>query len=258
MAHFRLDATRVLTVNVPDQSRLFQTITARWQRGEGFTLATLNLDHLVKLRRDAAFRDAYTATDLVTADGKPVTWLTRLGGSRVALVTGSDLVEPLCRLAAREGIGVAFVGPTVATLRIAVDRLKAGAPELSVALLTAPSFGFDPTGAEADAIIGQIGDSGARLCLLAFGCPKQEIFAVRARAAVPGCGFVSVGAGIDFVAGAQRRAPRWMRALAFEWVWRMLRDPRRLAWRYLACGLLMPVLTLEMVRDRLRGAAQGN
>jgi exopolysaccharide biosynthesis WecB/TagA/CpsF family protein len=108
-------------------------------------------------------------------------------------------------------------------------------------------MGFDPRSAEAAANIAAIGASGARLCLVALGAPKQEIFAARAHMALPSIGFVSIGAGLDFIAGAQTRAPTWVQALALEWAWRMLNSPRRLAARYAACFQVFPRLLFRAV-----------
>ena len=59
------------------------------------------------------------------------------------------------------------------------------------------------------------------MALLALGAPRQEIFAARCRELLPDIGFVSVGAGLDFIAGHQRRAPIWLQRLALEWLWRV-------------------------------------
>ena len=90
--------------------------------------------------------------------------------------------------------------------------------------------------------------AGPLLCFLAMGAPRQERFAARGRAAAPEAGFVSIGAGLDFFAGHQRRAPRWVRRIAMEWLWRMLSNPRRLALRYLRCGLVLPWLFAQSAR----------
>ena len=88
---------RQVTVNAATRAGLLAEIARRLDRGEGFALATLNLDHLVKLRRDPAFARAYAAQDLVTADGNPIVWLSRLARRPVRLVPGSDMVLPLVR-----------------------------------------------------------------------------------------------------------------------------------------------------------------
>ncbi|MCC6305026.1 MAG: WecB/TagA/CpsF family glycosyltransferase [Rhodobacteraceae bacterium] len=247
---FRFGPHRI-AITTPDQARLLDLVGARLARGQGFALATLNLDHLVKLGRDADFAAAYAAHEFVVADGNPVVWLSRLGGKRVALVPGADLVLPLARLAAREGVAVALVGSTAPALALAAARLCEAAPGLRVALMRAPSFGFDPAGEEARAILAEVASAGAGLCLLALGAPRQERLAARGRALVPGVGFVSIGAGLDCLAGTQRRAPAWLRRLALEWLWRLATDPRRLAARYLAAAAILPGHAARALARRL-------
>ncbi|MFQ8432685.1 WecB/TagA/CpsF family glycosyltransferase [Amaricoccus sp. W119] len=92
--------------------------------------------------------------------------------------------------------------------------------------------------------------SGARLTFLALGAPKQEMFAARCREALPGIGLVSVGAGLDFLARTQRRAPEWVRRAALEWLWRAVTDPRRLARRYAECAMALPGLALGVALTR--------
>lgn len=69
-----------VTVNMPDRLRLLEDVRARLRAGRGFAIATLNLDHMVKLRRVPGFSDAYRRQDLVTADGNPIVWLSWLAG----------------------------------------------------------------------------------------------------------------------------------------------------------------------------------
>jgi N-acetylglucosaminyldiphosphoundecaprenol N-acetyl-beta-D-mannosaminyltransferase len=240
----------VIAVNMADRDTLLAEVGRRLGAGEGFALATLNLDHLVKLKRDAGFRAAYQAQDLVTADGNPIVWLSRVAGQDVALVPGSDMVEPLCRVAAEAGVGVAMVGGRDEVLALAAERLEARVPGLRIVCRIAPPMGFDPAGAAADAVLREVAASGAGLCFLALGAPKQEVLAARGRVIAPHVGFAGVGAGIDFVAGAQLRAPDWVRAIAMEWLWRAGSDPKRLAGRYLRAGMAFPALWLQARRKR--------
>ena len=223
-----------------DKGSLLAAVRQRLALREGFALATLNLDHMVKLHLSPGFRRAYARHDLVVADGNPVVWLSRLAKRPVSLVPGSELIEPICEIAAAEDVAVALIGSTSGTLAIAAARLAQKIPGLRIVLQIAPTFGFDPEGDVADAILMQVRDSGARLCFVALGAPKQEILAARGRRVGAETGFVSVGAGLDFIAGQQRRAPRWMRRLAIEWLWRLLLDPQRLLPRYLACLAILP------------------
>jgi exopolysaccharide biosynthesis WecB/TagA/CpsF family protein len=99
-------------------------------------------------------------------------------------------------------------------------------------------------------MLDELAASGARVCFLALGAPKQEILAARGFARHPGLGFVSIGAGLDFIAGHQTRAPVWVRRIAAEWLWRMLGNPRRLARRYLECIAILPSLTRRAIASR--------
>lgn len=247
-----------VTVNVPSRDALLNDLARRFDEGQGFTVATLNLDHVVKLARDPDFRCAYAAQSHVTADGNPIAWLARLAGQHdVTLVPGSDLITPVAALAAEKRVPVALFGATEASLTAAAHALETGHPALEVTLCLAPPMGFDPGGVEAGEMIGAIRDSRARLVFVALGAPKQECFAARAAAVLPETGFLSIGAGLDFISGAQNRAPKWVRAIAAEWIWRLAASPQRLAGRYGACMLALPRLTLQamVIRWRKRASA---
>ena len=245
--NFQVESQSV-TVNIADHGQLLSSVATRLGNGQGFALATINLDHLVKLRHSARFRTAYAEQDLIAADGNPVVWLSRLAGRSVQLVPGSDVLVPLAAVAARVGVTVALVGSTEGTLRAAAAALLRAVPGLNIALCVSPPMGFDVDGAEADALLADLARRKIGLCFLALGAPKQEIFAARGRHLAPGVGFASIGAGLDFLAGTEIRAPMLMRKLSLEWVWRMMQNPTRMIPRYLACAALLP----ELIADALR------
>ena len=236
---FRFGSSEI-GVNVATSAALLAAVGARLAAGQGFALATINLDHLVKLRESAAFRGAYGAQDLIVADGNPIVWLSRLARRPVSLVPGSDLVEPLARVAAKAGAAVALVGSTQAALDAAALHLAQTVPGLTVVLCHAPAMGFDPTGPLADQILADLVRLDVGLCFVALGAPKQEAFAAHGRKLAPKVGFASVGAGLDFIAGHQARAPALVRRIAMEWAWRALTSPRRLIPRYAACAAILP------------------
>ncbi len=241
---------QAIEVNVANAEALDVEVCRRLAGGKGFALATLNLDHLVKLRESDLFRAAYAAQDLVTADGNPIVWMSRLAGRPVDLLPGSDLIEPLARIAVRMGAPVGFVGSTRESLDGAADALSRRVPGLSIVARIAPPMGFDPDSAAADAILDELRSRGVRLCFLALGAPRQEGLAARGRARTPEIGFVSIGAGLDFLSGHQARAPRWVRRIAMEWLFRMLSNPRRLTRRYVLSAMILPGHVLRALRQR--------
>ena len=243
---------RRITVNVPNWAALEARVSERFAQKKGFALATLNLDHLSKLRRSERFRAAYAAQDLVTADGNPIVWMARLAGRPLELIPGSDAVLPLARVAARHGVGVALVGSSGPVLAACKSHLEREVRNLEVVCTIAPPMGFDPDGPEADSLLREIAASGARLCFVAMSAPKQEQLSARGRQLAPAVGFAGIGAGLDFIARTQRRAPVWARSLAMEWLWRALTSPRRLGPRYLKCFAILPSEMLRAIRIRLR------
>ena len=239
-----------IEVNLADKAALLTAVGQRFDDNDGFALATINLDHLVKLRCSEPFARDYAAQDFVVADGNPVVWLSKLAKHPVGLVPGSDMVVPLARLAAEKGVKVALFGSTEESLVASAAMLKQSVPELEIATCIAPTMGFDPIGSGAKAMLKDLATSGAGLVFLALGAPKQEAFAALGREITPTLGFASIGAGLDFVSGAQTRAPKWVRALAMEWAWRMFKSPARLLPRYAQCFAILPSLVLDAWRMR--------
>lgn len=239
-------------VNVPDLKSLLDQVGQNFALGKGFKVATLNLDHIVKLSKDHEFESAYQAHELVVADGNPIVWLRRVMGQSVELVPGANLIVPMAKLASETNVPIALVGATSETLEVSGRRLQTQFPGLDIREKIAPTFGFSPTGEEAITIAQKLRDQDIRMCFVALGAPKQEFFAQFASQIAPKCGFVSIGAGLDFIAGSQRRAPLWVRKLALEWLWRMLSNPIRLAKRYGACFYILPGLYRSARRAKVQ------
>jgi len=90
---FRVEGVNVQTFTLQEASeRICDDVSS----GKAFSVFTLNLDHIVKLRRNSAFRAAYERARIVLADGFPIVLSGRLQGRRVERTTGADLIEPLC------------------------------------------------------------------------------------------------------------------------------------------------------------------
>lgn len=239
-----------VAVNVPTRAGLFRAVREKFSARDGFALATLNLDHLTKLPRDPAFLAAYRAHDMVVADGRPIVWLSKLARQPVELMPGSDMILPLCALAAETGTKISLIGSSDAALQGAAQALTGRTAGLEVVHIHAPAYGFDPQGAAAEALLADLAASGAGLCFIALGAPKQELFAALGREKAPRVGFASIGAGLDFLSGHQVRAPRIMRMLALEWLWRALQAPRRMVPRYAKCFAILPGLVVQALRQR--------
>ncbi len=244
----RRAAVAGVRVNLDSLAQTTAETIDRAQRGKGFTLFTLNLDHVVKLRWSAAFRAAYRRATFVSADGWPIAWLANRGASpfdsRIERTTGADLVEPLCEAAARRGLALYLVGPGQRAQAAAIAALQRRYPKLRIVGAEAPRHGATEQQFYRFTLARRIAASRARICLISLGAPKQELLADALATRCPGVGFVCVGAALDFIADEARRAPGWMRRGGLEWLWRLVHEPRRLAVRYAACAHVLLLLGL--------------
>ena len=247
---FRVDG---VTINISSLPQAVAAIGSAAQHARSFCAFTLNLDHCTKLRSDRRFRSAYRRASFVMADGFPIVMLGRLAGVHVSRTTGADLAEPICVEAARSRLPVILFGPNNRTLRRAQARLRERIDGLDIVDAFAPGSGFDPESLEGDLAIERIRQSGARICLVALGAPRQEIFSARCADAVTGVGLICVGAALDFIAGTQMRAPPFFQNNGLEWLWRLSGNPRRLGSRYLRCAAAMPRLVADVIPQAISG-----
>lgn len=203
------------------------------ERGEGGLVFTPNVDHVVAANRNVALRNAYSHAALALADGAPIPWAARMLGTPLpAKVSGSDLIIPLARLAAERGWRVYLIGGAPGVAATAAERMRR---ELgtNVVGVDAPRLSADGQAEDEHEVLARIRTVNPHLLLAGFGSPKQELWLDRVRERIGSTVGLAVGASIDFVAGAQRRAPRWVSRIGFEWLYRLAREPRRLWRRYL-------------------------
>jgi len=210
--------------------------------------ATVNVDFAVNTYcatkaapRNPALANVLRRAELVIADGMPLVWLSRLLGTPLPeRVTGADMVPLIAERAARDHVKLYLLGGAEEYTRKAAEILTERYPGLEIAGIDTPFVKLDaPDAAEQDLeICRKINESGAFILLVGFGNPKQEIWEERNRANLK-CGImVGIGGTFNFIAGAVKRAPDWMRRSGTEWIFRIIQEPGRL-WKRYGFGLLV-------------------
>lgn len=196
---------------------------------------------------DPHHRHRLHSLDLVVPDGQPVRWaLNALHGVGLRdRVYGPELTQRVCAAAAAEGLPVYLYGSTDAVLHDLEANLRAQHPGLVIAGAR-PSLFRRAEPDEQHAIADEIRASGARICLVGLGCPRQEVFVHEHRDLLD-MPMLAVGAAFDFHAGQLAQAPRWMQDRGLEWLFRLTREPRRLWRRYL---VLNPRFVLAVIAQR--------
>jgi N-acetylglucosaminyldiphosphoundecaprenol N-acetyl-beta-D-mannosaminyltransferase len=198
------------------------------------------------------FAAVVNSADLATADGMPVlkvlNWTHGLHQERVA---GNDLMPALLERAAQDDLAVYLYGGSQDTL----DRIKARiARELpALRLVGAHSPPFGPLSAmDMEAEAARINATGAQIIMVSLGCPKQERWMAAMKGRVQGV-MLGLGGAFLLYAGVDSRAPKWMRDLSLEWMYRLLLEPRRLWKRYLVTNSAFIVLMMSARIRRLLG-----
>jgi N-acetylglucosaminyldiphosphoundecaprenol N-acetyl-beta-D-mannosaminyltransferase len=218
--------------------------------GRGGAVFTPNVDHVVIAQRNPAFLEAYRTVELSLADGMPILWSSRLLGAPVPeKVSGSDLILPLAARAAERGWRVFLIGGGPGVAEEAAARFRETLPGIAIVGTASPRI--DREGVEAgEAALEQLVAARPDLVLVAFGAPKQELWAHRSRARLGRAVTVGIGASLDFVAGRVQRAPRWISSSGLEWAYRLAREPKRLWRRYLIDDPRFAVVLLRELRAR--------
>ena len=144
---------------------------------------------------------------------------------------GVDIVLDLCRLASTKGKPVGFYGSSQNTIEMLTEKVQKHYPELDIKFKYSPPF-RSLTEAEDKRIVNDINSSGVKLLFVGLGCPKQERWMAEHKDKL-NCVMIGVGAAFDFIAGTTKASPAWVHDYGFEWLYRLMSEPRRLWKRYL-------------------------
>jgi N-acetylglucosaminyldiphosphoundecaprenol N-acetyl-beta-D-mannosaminyltransferase len=223
-----------LIISQKSADQLLSELLGLPTRGAGpRLLATVNLDHVVNLRKSERFREAYAWAWRVTIDGAPVFAYARMRGvAPPTRITGADLFASLAERwdPARHRLFFCLSSDDVAT-RMRTFLVKRGFDERRLEFETLP-FGFERDEIFSQGLAGRIRQFAPSHLIMAIGAPKSEVWVYDNRHSLGDTTVLSVGASVQFLLGIKRRAPTWMRNRGLEWLWRLASEPRRLFRRY--------------------------
>jgi exopolysaccharide biosynthesis WecB/TagA/CpsF family protein len=212
----------------------FLSVAAKFGTQTYGYVATPNVDGLIRVHESASFRAQYAKAAYVLLDSRVAAFVLRLVYRvRVPVSPGSDLTAALLHKVIRPDDRVLIIGSTEQQAQTVRERF--GLKDL---LHHNPPMGFIHDPAAVEACLQFIESASPfRFCLIAVGDPQGVIIAhrVAVRERARGLAFI-IGASIDFITGKQQRAPTWMQRVGLEWLYRLSRNPRRLARRYLLRG----------------------
>lgn len=222
-------------------------IIAATREGPPRIVCCCDVNSVCSARRDARHRAILNRAFLTTPDGMPLVWLgQRAGHAETARVYGPDLLLAIAAATASTGHRHYFCGAGPGTAELLAATLRTRFPGLVVAGTESPPFG-ELTSEELDAIAARVRAARADVIWIGLSTPRQEALMAGLETRLPQGVLLGVGAAFDLLSGRIRQAPPWIRRSGFEWLWRLVREPRRLGPRYLRNGpLFLSLLAAQL------------
>jgi N-acetylglucosaminyldiphosphoundecaprenol N-acetyl-beta-D-mannosaminyltransferase len=213
-------------------------------------VVTLGTEMVVYAQRDKRFRDIINSSALSLCDTVGLLTVARKRGAELQeRVTGVELIEHLCARAAREHVSVFLLGGAEGTAIEAAQKLQVRYPELNIVGIRNGYFSDN----ESAAVRAEIRASSAQLLFVGLGFPRQEFWIAENLERTGAAVGIGIGGSFDAISGRVRRAPQAWRRLNLEWLYRLLKEPRR--WRrQLALPYFVWLTTLERLASRAKSS----
>jgi N-acetylglucosaminyldiphosphoundecaprenol N-acetyl-beta-D-mannosaminyltransferase len=217
------------------------------EAGEKHYVHVCNVHTVMECHRDPVLKELVNHSGMATPDGMPLVWLFHYFGEKsVTRVYGPDLLLSVCASSCGKGCRHFFYGgaPTIADAL--AQNLKQRFPDLIVAGSYSPPV-LAIGQREEPGTLDMINRSRADIVWVGLGTPKQDYWVARHRALLNAPVLIAVGAAFDFLTGRIPQAPAWMQRSGFEWLFRLAKEPRRLAYRYLVYNPLFILYILAQI-----------
>jgi N-acetylglucosaminyldiphosphoundecaprenol N-acetyl-beta-D-mannosaminyltransferase len=232
-------------ISAVDMTTAVDVIGGWIERGEQHYVCVTGVHGVMESQRDADLRRIHNASGLTTPDGMPMVWAGRRAGATwMRRVYGPDLMLALAEQAAARGWRSFFYGGREGVPERLVENLRRRYPGFEAVGWYSPPF-RPLSEAEDAAIVERINALRPDLVWVGLSTPKQERWMDAHVGRLKAPVFLGVGAAFDIHAGTLPQAPHWMQTNGLEWMYRLIREPRRLWRRYLS---IVPRFMVQIVR----------
>lgn len=220
----------VHALNLPLAVENIREVISR--RGKGYVCVT-GVHGICEAQSDPAFRSILNHAFLNTPDGMPTVWLGRAAGFReIGRVYGPDLLLEVCQASEASGWRHYFYGGGEGTADALAVTLVGKFPHLQIAGTFTPPF-RPLTPEEFADLQNRVVAARPDIFWVGLSTPKQEKFMSATLAELQVPVMIGIGAAFDLISGRVKQSPRWIQRSGFEWLYRLLIEPRRLWRRYL-------------------------
>jgi N-acetylglucosaminyldiphosphoundecaprenol N-acetyl-beta-D-mannosaminyltransferase len=225
-----MNSTSLLGISFPEEN--FKSVISQcqktWANQGRLHIATVNPEFLVETERNTKLKANTQATDIQVVDGFGLWLALKLRGWQGVRITGVDLVEKLLAVAEQEKKSALIILKSggLSSLVQTKEALLKRYPQLTVTVMY-------------DTEAGSVSNLVPDCIFIATGIPSQEYLGEQYQRGV----IIGVGGAIDFLTGAQKRAPKIVQSFGLEWLWRLLHHPKRIL-RIWNAVVVFPTLVL--------------
>lgn len=206
------------------RSNIVKVIDDHIKQGHSLRVVTANPIMVMKALQTKTYMDAIQQADLIVPDGTGIVWAAKRWGQPVAeRVTGYDLLHDLLQLGQVRQWKVYLLGATPAVVKMAAQRLQQQYPAITIVGYRDGFF----SSAEDETVLAHIRAQNPDLLFVARDEDTQEPWLAKYRAQLPFPLLMGVGGSFDVISGQSKRAPQWIQKLRLEWLYRLLKQPRR-------------------------------
>ncbi|MFC1583473.1 WecB/TagA/CpsF family glycosyltransferase [Candidatus Neomarinimicrobiota bacterium] len=204
---------------------------------------------IIEMQDDRELRDINNNAGLVTPDGMPEVWLGKLKGYKhIEKVYAPDIMVESYKLSPERGYRHFLYGGKEGVADKLSEVLQQDYPGIQVVGTFCPPF-RPLEDHEYTELARIINEAQPDIVWCGLGCPKQERWMARMRPLLNAPVLIGVGAGFDFLTGERTWAPRWIQLSGFEWLYRMLSDPKHLWKRY---ARVVPRFLLLLLLEKIK------
>ena len=219
------------------------------KRRERHYVCTVDVHALIESHSAPDVREIYRSAGITAPDGMPLVWLLHRNGYRNAdRICGPDLMPALFRRSEERGYRHYLYGSSEQTLARLIQMLNDRYPGAAIAGAYSPPF-RPLTAAENEEIEAAINAVEPDIVWVGLGAPKQDRWMAAHRGGVNAPVMIGVGGAFEMISETVRRAPRFVRKTGFEWTFRLMQEPRRLAPRYLESN---SKFVMMLLKEKLR------
>ncbi len=228
---FQVLATSISAVR---PERVVERVLQMVERRECGYINVCTVHTMLECADDPRMAAIVNGSTLAVPDGMPLVWLGRRAfpEAGVQRCYGPDLMLAVCKAGLATGLRHCLYGGAPDVLDLLEKNLKAMFPGLVVVERISPPF-RDLTAGENMQMASRINAANPDVVWVGLGTPKQDLWMGEFRGRLEAPVLIAVGAAFNFHAGRLAQAPRWMQRAGLEWLYRLLKEPRRLWRRYL-------------------------